>query len=69
MITMMALGDTDDTVLWTRTPGDRTAAAWEEAVARVMDVYEADEWEDTPAREPMSTPHKPIHLTKKVRTY
>lgn len=68
MVTMMEVCE-NTTVLYVGTPGDRRAAAWEEAVARVMDACEADEWEDIPTREPMSTPHKSVHLTKKVRTY
>lgn len=50
MITMLTLNE-NTTVLYTSTPEDRRAAAWEEAVARVMDTLEADEWEDTPTYE------------------
>lgn len=68
MTTLLSLGN-DTTVLYTSTPEERRAAAWELAIALVMDHIEATEWEAEATREPMSTPHKKHWVTRKIRTY
>jgi hypothetical protein len=52
MVTMMEVKGVN--VLFTSTPAERQERAWAEAVARVLDVVEANEWEDLPTVEPIN---------------